>query len=104
MEIILFLCLWWIIYNILYSPKARIRILQREIYRLPIKTARLKRSRPDLADHLIKNCKNRISMKHKMTNVLLDYYFDTEEDKEYIEKIRKYLSTFSEHTCEIGKI
>ncbi len=86
MEIVIFLLIWLVIYELLYSPKARIRIIWRQIYRIPIKIARAKRAMPDKADYFDKICEKSLSLRYKMINALLDYHFDPEEDEEYIQK------------------
>ncbi|MBU0707573.1 hypothetical protein KKG41_04340 [Patescibacteria group bacterium] len=87
--VIVFLLIWLIIYNTFYSPKARIGIINRQIYRLPIKTARAKRDRPDAAKELDEMCNKALNIRYKMISALLDYHFDPDEDKEYIEKVRQ---------------
>lgn len=91
MEIIIFLCIWLIIYNILYSPKAQIRLIRRQIYRTPIKMARAKKQWPDQADHFDAICNKALHIRYKLIDSLLNYHFDLKEDKEYIEKIRNIL-------------
>lgn len=84
MEIIILLLIWLIIYKILYSPKARIRIIWRQIYRIPIKTARLKMELPEKAGYFDEVCEKALNIRYKMIIALLSYYFDPQEYKEYI--------------------
>ncbi|TSA44100.1 hypothetical protein D4R51_04485 [bacterium] len=88
LEIIAFLCVWWVIYKIFYSPKARIRILLRQIYRIPIKMERKKRDYPEMADRLSEICEESLVIRYNMIDSLLNYYFDPEEDGWYIKEIR----------------
>ncbi|MFA5084170.1 MAG: hypothetical protein WC475_02200 [Candidatus Paceibacterota bacterium] len=86
MDLIIFLLIWLVIYKILYSPEARIRIIWRQIYRIPIKIARVKKDFPDKANYFDEGCEKALSIRYKMIIALLSYHFDPEEDKEYISK------------------
>jgi hypothetical protein len=86
LEVIIFICICLVIYNIFYSPKARIRIIWRQIYRIPIKMARAKRQMPDEARHFDEMSKQALDIRYRVINALLEYHFDPEEDKEYIQE------------------
>ncbi|GEM_PF-4619708 len=90
-EVIFFLGIWLVIYVTFYSPKARIRIIKRQIYRIPIKIARAKRERPDATKQLDDMLNKALDIRYRMIIALLEYHFDPEEDKDYIEKIRQQL-------------
>jgi len=85
-EIIITLLICWLIYVGLYSPRARIRRLWKQIYRIPIKMERAKKDFPDRADHFSERCQKALRIRYNMINALLDYHFDPEEDKEYIKE------------------
>jgi hypothetical protein len=89
MEYIILIILWIAIYNILYSPKARIRIILRQINRMPLKVAKAKRKMPDEAKRFDEAQEIALNKRHKMLDALLSYYFDPEKDKEYIDEVKK---------------
>ena len=77
---------WVFLYEYLYSPKARIRRLWNEIFVISHETGKHS-SEDSVADSLIKESfEKAIQKKEKMINSLLDYYFDPEEDRGYIEE------------------
>lgn len=91
---------WLIIYNLFFSPKARVRRLFKEIYKIPIKLARLKRSRLDLTSDISQKCEIELNSRYKMINALLEYNFDSEIDKEYIKEMKEKLSFWEANTKE----
>ncbi len=48
--------------------------------------ARAKRTMPDEAEHFDEICKRALIIRYKMIKALLEYHFNPEEGKEYIQK------------------
>ncbi|MEK7652274.1 MAG: hypothetical protein AAB351_03720 [Patescibacteria group bacterium] len=72
---------------IFYSPKAHINSLWKEIFKLSFKIGSLKGVWYPYGDTLRKDrYEIEREKKRKIINALLDYYFDDEKDKEYIEE------------------
>ena len=72
---------WFVANELFHSPKARIKILWREIFKLTREITKYN-SEDSVADSLIKKSYEKaISKKKKMINALLDYHFDSEEDE-----------------------
>jgi len=79
---------WIIINEVFYSPKARIKRLWKEIFTIAHKIGKYN-SEDSVADSVVKEPYERvIQKKKKMISSLLDYYFNPEEDQEYIEENR----------------
>lgn len=75
-----------ILYEFLFSPQARIRILWKEIFKIDTKIGEMKNNGG--YNPMIGLCEDIILKKKKMINALLDYYFNPEEDEEYIKENR----------------
>lgn len=74
--------------SILFSPKAQIKELWKQIFKLSYKIGELRKKNPEF-DPLSEWLYTEESNKHgKMINALLEYHFDPENDKEYIEENR----------------
>ena len=86
MIIIVALVSWWLTYEVFYSPKARVRSLWAEIFKLAYKVAEQKKQFTDIPDPLADAYEKIINKKKLMINALLEYYFDPEENQEYIEE------------------
>lgn len=75
---------WYAVYSNLYSPEARIKKLWNEIFEMTNIINGYERE-DNVATFIITDpYKNQIVKKKKMINALLDYYFDSKEDEEYI--------------------
>ena len=91
MEIIIILATvvitWLFVHEYLYSPKAYIRRLWKEVFVI------LRRSNDHMKNYndngfLEGVYEKELQKRYKIINALLDYYFDPEEDSEYIEDNR----------------
>jgi len=79
------LATWSIVYEFFYSPKAQIKKLWGEIFNISFKIAEQKKLNYD-SNPLVNIYENVINKKKAMINALLDYYFNTEEDEEYVKE------------------
>ena len=93
--------IWWMLYAFLYSPKARIRRLFKEIYNIPIRIARPKRNVPEANNDGSDKCRAMLTSRYKMIEAILEYNFDTETDKEYITKIKEKLEFWEAQTDKV---
>jgi hypothetical protein len=73
----------------LYSPRAHIASLWREAFALSFKVGLAKGfSRSDSDFNKKEQYEIARSKKYKLINALLDYYFDPEKDKKYVQENR----------------
>ncbi|KKS91487.1 MAG: hypothetical protein UV65_C0005G0019 [Parcubacteria group bacterium GW2011_GWF2_43_11] len=79
---------WLLTYVYFYSPKARIERLWKEIFRITFRKKEQEKISRDICNPLVEEYEKMIRKRYKMINSLLDYYFDPEEDQEYIEENR----------------
>ena len=70
------------------SPKAQVKRLWKEILEISFKMGKLKKEFPSIPSSIIYEYEKVIHKKEKMINALLDYYFDPEDDQDYIEDNR----------------
>lgn len=97
---IMLICLgWWVCYNFWYSPKAQIKRILKQMYKLPIKFSRMKRKYDQPEIKINSACIEQLKSRNKFINALLDYYFEPEEEKEYIQEKRRE-AEFLLHTGE----
>ena len=75
---------WGVVYEVFYSPKARIRRLWKEVLSISFKIGEQKKISPDIHNPLIAEYRSIIERKKKMISALLEYYLDPEKDEEYI--------------------
>lgn len=76
------------IYEFFYSPKARVRRLWKEVFTISHEIGKYN-SKDSVEDSSVKEpYEKTMRKKEKMINALLDYYFDPEEDREYIKENR----------------
>lgn len=75
-----------VVYEFLYSPKAQIKRLWKEIYKISFQIGKSKKIFENDYDPFAAECKKIIDKKEKMINALLEYYFDPENDTEYIQE------------------
>jgi hypothetical protein len=75
---------WGLVYEFLYSPKARIKRLWKEVFLISSKIYEQKKLSEGTYDPLVRAYEKIIEKKEKMIGSLLEYYFDPEEDGEYI--------------------
>lgn len=76
---------WWIVYELLYSPKARIKRLWKEIFTIAYKIGDIRKRFGENYNDPLTGAYERINdKKKKMIKAILEYYFDPEEDEEYI--------------------
>ncbi len=76
---------WGVVYELLYSPRATIKRLWKEIFTVSYKMGDIrKRLGENYNDPLTKAYERINEKKKKMIKTLLEYYFDPEEDEEYI--------------------
>ena len=81
---------WVIIYNVFYSREAQVKRLLKGMYKLPIKFSRRKRDFGGKKDDIFNTtCIDQLEERYKFVNALLDYRFDPEIDKEYIQEKRR---------------
>lgn len=79
---------WEVVYNFFYSPKAQIKRLWKEVFIIEHEISKYN-SEDSVADSFIKApYENAIRRKKKMINALLNYCFNPEEDREYLEENR----------------
>ncbi|MDD5289936.1 MAG: hypothetical protein PHT40_01895 [Patescibacteria group bacterium] len=81
---------WFLVYTFSYSPKARVRILLKQMFNIPIKLSRAKREIGDENNYFYDMCKKALDMRYKTIIALLDLYFDPVKDKGYIEEKINY--------------
>ena len=75
---------WWLTYQFFYSPKARIKRLWEEVFKISFRIGeQTKKGESPIPEDV-----NAVNKKKRLINALLDYYFnpENEEDKEYIEQ------------------
>ncbi len=78
--------IWIFVYNIFYSREAQVRRILKQMYNLPIKFSRLIRKWGDDKDDVFSSaCIEQLEVRYRFINALLDYRFDSETDKEYIQ-------------------
>ncbi len=85
-QIIIFIWATWFLTQRFYSPRAQIERLLKEMYNIPIKLVRRKRQMQDNSNRFEDMCRDALNRRYKMLEALLNYYFDPEENKEYIQK------------------
>lgn len=90
-------------YYFYYSPRAEIKRLLREMYKIPIKFAKAKRKTNNTDDYYYNSCKRILSAKCKIINDLLNinYYFDPEKDKDYIQEKKEYAQSLLDNVEKI---
>ncbi len=104
MEILLtILITWFLIYNIFYSPRARVRILLRQMFNIPIKLARERRKLDYKENYLQSICEEALQLRYKLLMSLLNFYFDAENDKEYIEEKKGFAEAYLDAIPDIFK-
>lgn len=81
---------WWFVYERYYSPKAMVKTLWNEIFELTNVIKKIKDGSKDsfLADTANAPFEKQIERRKIVIKALLGYYFDPEEDEEYIEDNR----------------
>lgn len=79
---------WVVTSELFYSPKARVRQLWKEVFKLAQKVGEQKKRFPDIPNPLADAYEKIIYKKKQMINALLEYHFDPEEDQEYIQENR----------------
>lgn len=97
--ILLLICIgWWAGYIFWYSPKAQIKRLWKQIHQITFALEKDKKEHPDIIWGICRLVRvgwwifsyiadeSVIEKKGKMINALLDYYFNQEEDAEFIEQ------------------
>lgn len=90
---IILLCIvgtWFLTYVFLYSPSAQVNRLSKQMFNIPIKLARAKRKIGDEDNYFYDTCKKALNIRYKTIISLLDFYFDPEEDREYIKEKTDY--------------
>lgn len=90
-SIIIFLIGGWIgaelSFYFIYSPKAQVKRLWKQINKL--NKLKIDCGNDSTRDYIVNgSIHTAISNNKKKINILLDYYFDSEEDEEYISKNR----------------
>lgn len=92
-------------YYFYYSPRAVIKRLLRQMYKIPIKLVRAKRATNDIENFYYNVAKKALNSRYKIINDLLgiDYYFDLEKDKEYIQEKRQYAQSLLDSVEKIFK-
>jgi hypothetical protein len=78
------LVMWLIAENTIYSPKARIERLWKEIFAITTKIVEQEKRFGKIYNPLVNLYEKENLKKKKMINALLEYYFKPEEDEEYI--------------------
>ncbi len=91
---------WIIIYKIFYSREAQVRRILKSMYNLPIKFSRFKRDYgKESYNEFNIACIEQLEGRYKFINALLDYRFDPEVDKGYIQENK----TKAENRLHCGK-
>jgi replication-associated recombination protein RarA len=80
------LATWFILDQYYYSPKNQIKRLWNKVHKLSELINKL--GSDYIPDYISDSPKDKINKIGKVINSLLDYHFDSEEDKEYIEENR----------------
>ena len=94
---------WSLVYNLFYSPRAQVRRLSKQMFNIPIKLARAKKKFDDKDNYFYDACKKALESRYKIIIALLDFYFDPEEDKEYIEEKTNYAQSLLNNIENIMK-
>jgi hypothetical protein len=92
---------WFFVYNFLYSPRAQINRILKQMFNIPIKLRKSKQKLGDEDNYFYKECKKALTARYKIIISLLDYYFDPKEDKEYIEEKTNYAKTLLDNVENI---
>lgn len=81
---------WWVLYNFFYSPKALIGRLWKKELNLASELGKMRKGveMPEVIEGINSAYLPHMEKIGKMINALLDYYFDMEEDEEYIKENR----------------
>ena len=87
-SLISILITWWSIYELFYSPRARIKKLWEEVFSIASKIHDINKKYPEGSLFVIRAYEKEREKRDTMINTLLDYYFDPEEDREYVEENR----------------
>lgn len=91
MNIILMSLSVYMYYLLFWSPKAQVRRLQKQIYRIPIKLARQQRRSGTPLEEYKELCYKSLEIRYKMLDALLDYKFDPKDNRYFIESVRENL-------------
>lgn len=84
---------WWFLYEYLYSPKAQIKRYWKEIFEITATIAKIRNAGKDAEGNEVypidlSGLEQQVEKKKRIINALLEHYFDSEEDQEYIEENR----------------
>lgn len=81
---------WWFFYNFFYSPRALIKRLWKKELKLASELGKMRKGveMPEVIEGINSVYLPHMEKNGKMINALLDYYFDPEEDEEYIQENR----------------
>lgn len=78
-----------ITYELWFSPKAMIEKLWKEVFKFSHEIGKLKKLNEEVGWRInIGAWQKQIDKREKLINALLEYYFDPEEDEEYISENR----------------
>jgi len=108
MENILLLIIGFIVgieagYYFYFSPRAVIKRLLRQMFKIPIKLARAKRTTNDTENFYYNSAKKALSIRHKTINDLLgtEYFFDLEKDRKYTQETKEYAQSLLDNVEKI---
>ena len=73
------------------------------MFNIPIKLARAKKRFDEKDNYFYDVCKKALDLRYKMIIALLDFYFDPDGDKEYIEERTNYARTLLNNVENIMK-
>lgn len=94
---------WFMTYNLFYSPTSQIRRLSNQMFNIPIRLARVKKKKGDKDDYFYDICKKALELRYQAILALLNLYFDSEQDKEYIQEKQNYARAMLENGEKIMK-
>ena len=75
---------WWLLHEYIYSPKAQIKRLWKEIFEISETIAAFKKHE-DVAPMDLSEFESQVKKRENVISALLSHHFDQEGDQEYIE-------------------
>ena len=79
---------WVVVYCYYFAPRARVKRLWDEAFKLAYELGEVRKKIPSEARPFEVSYNKAITKRHALINAILDYYFDPDEDGEYINQNR----------------
>ena len=74
------------------------------MFNIPIKLARAKKKLGDDDNYFYNTCKKALEVRYKIIIALLDFYFDPQEEGEYIEERKNYAKALLDNVESVMKL